>query len=151
MKKNDFRIISLSKFLLNEIEDISPLKMQKLLFFLRFEEIQDKNVENSFFKEKDNFEAWINGPVNRTSYLHFRDYFWKLDEDDLFLDLDNSIRQEISDKYSKYLEKYKDLEPEELVEKSHKNQSWKNARKGYKTNDICKVHLIEDKTFITFD
>ena len=51
------KIITLAKYLLTKGVD-SPLKIQKLLFFLRYEELKNQNnLEDSYFASNYNFQA----------------------------------------------------------------------------------------------
>ena len=49
-------ILSLAKYLVNK-GVTSPLKLQKLLFFLRYEELKNQTTEGSYFAKNYNFEA----------------------------------------------------------------------------------------------
>ncbi len=139
---------TLAKYLFSKgIE--SSLKIQKMLFFFRVEELQSNKLKNSFFQEKDNFEAWIYGPVNTDSFCYMRNYFSGDDEKEAYLLTQKEIKQ-IDKHYGRWFEKYKNLTPSELVSLSHKNQSWINARVGLGINDICKKKMLEDETFTTF-
>lgn len=75
MKKDT---ITLTKYLVAK-EVSAPLKIQKLLFFLRLEELKSQNsifrkfiifkkLVISYFEKENNFQAWIWGPVNVKSY-----------------------------------------------------------------------------------
>ena len=62
MRKNGNNIVQtgnvliLAKYLVNK-GVTSPLKLQKLLFFLRYEELKNQSTEDSYFAENYNFEA----------------------------------------------------------------------------------------------
>jgi len=47
---------TLAKYLLTKGVDF-PSKIQKLLFFMRVEEIRKDQTQNSFFKPNENFQA----------------------------------------------------------------------------------------------
>ena len=49
-------VLILAKYLVNK-GVTSPLKLQKLLFFLRYEELKNQSTEDSYFAENYNFEA----------------------------------------------------------------------------------------------
>ncbi len=147
MAKNN--IITLSKYLLTKGVD-SALKLQKILFFLRVEELKNKATKDSYFKDNQNFQAWIYGPVSYESYTFMYDYFAKLDETESFILSDEEVK-EIDKKYGKYLDKYIDKTPNELVELSHKNKAWIKARKGYAKDAVCKEYMDENESFIEFN
>lgn len=50
----------------------------------------------------------------------------------------------------KYLNKYIMFSPNELVDISHKNLSWINARGDLGANEICRNFMEENETFIKF-
>lgn len=138
----------LAKYLLTKgIE--SSLKIQKMLFFFRVEEHKNKDLNDSFFKENHNFEAWIYGPVNVESFKYMQQFFSGEAEKEEFLLNDNEIK-EIDKKYKKYFDKYKNYSPSTLVDKSHKNVSWINARGDIDPDDICHTYMEEDDAFTKF-
>ena len=49
-------VLILAKYLVNK-GVTSPLKLQKLLFFLHYEELKNQSTEDSYFAENYNFEA----------------------------------------------------------------------------------------------
>ena len=81
MEKN---VKTLAKYLFTKGIN-SSLKIQKILFFLRVEELKSKNTINSFFKEKNNFQAWIYGPVNLESFLEMQKLFSHEEEKDIYI------------------------------------------------------------------
>ncbi|MDE5767036.1 MAG: DUF4065 domain-containing protein, partial [Malacoplasma sp.] len=127
----------------------SPLKLQKLLFFIRYEELKNKTTNNSFFKKNKNFQAWIYGPVNFVSYRFMQKLFMKLDEKDTYI-LSNKEIKLIDKKYKKYFDKWNEYSPEELIEKSHKNLAWIKARKGIDPDCPSREILEEDEDFLKF-
>lgn len=146
--KTESKIISLGKYLIGK--DVStPLKLQKLLFFFRVEEIKTKK-ESGYFKKDKNFQAWIYGPVNEESYNYFKYYFWGKDEKDKLF-LDEKEFKEIDEKFSKVFSKYNKMSDKDLVKESHKNREWKKARKGLEKNVPC-TKFLSEKTpeFIIF-
>ena len=139
---------TLAKYLLTKgIE--SSLKIQKMLFFFRVEEYLNNDLYDSFFMEKDNFEAWIYGPVNVESFKFMQQFFSGEAEKEEFLLSKEDIKT-IDKKYGKYFDKYSYLTSSELVEKSHKNLAWINARGDLNPDDVCNTHLKEDDTFTKF-
>ena len=84
MQTNKQDVLTVAKYLLYRGVD-SPLRVQKLLFFLRYEEIQNEELEDSYFDDNFNFEAWIYGPVNRRSYNALQYYFNREDEKENFV------------------------------------------------------------------
>lgn len=131
----------------------SLLKIQKLLFFIRVEELKEnkfRKINDSFFNENHNFQAWVYGPVNVESFKYLQDWFNRTNEIEQYLLPENEM-EFIDSIYNKYYLMYKDMSINELIDRSHKNKAWKNSRKGYSTTEICRNYLEEDKTFIEFE
>lgn len=63
----------------------TALRLQKLLFMLRFEEVVNGELNNSYFAPNNNFQARINGPVNTEVYYYLRPMFIEIDEKDHYL------------------------------------------------------------------
>lgn len=150
-KKKDFEknTKTIGKWLITRGET-SLLRIQKLMFFLRVEELKNNDTKDSYFKDKDNFEAWVYGPVNTESFWYLHDWYYKLNELEVYL-LDEHQMSILEKRYGKYLKKYEHYTPNELVDLSHKNLAWKNARKNYGSDEICKEILLEDKSILEFE
>ncbi|MDE5599882.1 MAG: DUF4065 domain-containing protein [Ureaplasma sp.] len=139
--------ITLAKYLLTKgIE--SSLKIQKMLFFFHFEELSN-NLDYGFFNKKNNFQAWIYGPVNIESFFFMQKYFNNQEEKEMFF-LDSEEILELDGIYEKWYEKYSNFSASQLVELSHKNESWIKARGDKSPDEPCRNYMIEDKTFCTF-
>lgn len=155
---NEKNTKTLAKYLLTKGVD-SALKIQKMLFFFRVEEKISNfpSQENSYFDEKDNFEAWIYGPVNVESFKYMRNVFLSESEKEEFLldeknESEEKIIQELDKLYLQYFEKYNQYSARQLVEKSHKNLAWIEARGDLGPDDICHAKLNEnDKIFVEFE
>lgn len=140
---------TLAKYLLTKGVDF-PSKIQKLLFFMRVEEIRKDQTQNSFFKLNENFQAWIYGPVNVDSYKYLQPYFDELDEKENFL-LDEDEVKEIDKQYLESFEKWNKYSAQELVEISHSNKAWIKARGSLGVDEICKDKIDEQsKDFVEF-
>ena len=121
--ESNLDVMMIAKYLFYNTNDMSNLKLQKLLFFA-YKDYYQKNKLELF---DDNFQAWIYGPVLPNVYKNFykilgdndfekvNDYFNSRKKVKIFLD-------EISQKYG-------NLDVFELVKKTHKEKSWINARK----------------------
>lgn len=146
MKKN---IKTLTKYLIHK--DVqSLLKIQKILFLLRVEEISSSQ-KHSFFKPNHNFQAWIFGPVNVKSY-YYTQRFYSIDHKRKIKPFLTKQSIKIIDNiFGEWFEKYNKLDSTELKELSQRNKSWLIARKGLQPNDFCKNFLEEDYTFLEFN
>ena len=61
-----------------------------------------------------------------------------------------SLIEEIDKIFGKYLEKYRYKAPSTLVDESHRNLSWINARGDLDKDEPCNTYMKEDKSFIEF-
>ncbi len=126
-------------YCINKGVSISPLKLQKLLYYIQVWHII-KFDKNPMFDELA--EAWVNGPVYRSVYNTFKKKFFKNDdfavkmnEKELSQALDESL---ISLKLAKkngelllaVLDNYSIMSDEKLVFLTHSELPWNDARKG---------------------
>ncbi len=139
----------LAKYLLTKGVD-SALKIQKMLFFFRVEEKRSNfpSQNDSYFNEKDNFEAWIYGPVNVESFKEMQKLFRNEAEKEDYL-LDKNEISKIDKLYLNFYNEYIRYSARELVEKSHKNFAWIEARGDLGPDDICHTKLNEDSENFT--
>ncbi len=127
----------------------SSLRIQKILFFLRVEELRS-GKRSGFFREKDNFQAWIHGPVNVESFDEMRRFFSGDEEKEWFL-LSKKDVAALDATFGEWLKKYEFLSPSALIEKSRSNFAWINARGDLDCDAPCRTHLKEDETFVEFE
>lgn len=67
---SETKICEIIQYLLNECEDITPLALQKALYYIQ-------GFYYAFYKKflfSENCEAWVHGPVYRDIYFQYRDY-----------------------------------------------------------------------------
>lgn len=113
-------------------EDISPLKLQKVLFFLfgewgSFVKKADENNDGFSLKKfspylfDEDFEAWIYGPVVRKVYNEFQNE--KIEENKIFK---TSDEQYVGAFIKDLAEELFQLSDFRLVELSHQMECWKN-------------------------
>jgi len=67
---NDSKIDSVIKYLLNRCEDITPLALQKALYYIQGFYF----AFNQTFIFSEDCQAWTHGPVYRDIYFRYRDY-----------------------------------------------------------------------------
>lgn len=68
----DSKIYCAVKYLLNQCEDITPLALQKALYYIQ----GFYSAFYGIFLFSDNCEAWVHGPVYRDIYFEYRDYHY---------------------------------------------------------------------------
>ena len=116
------------------VNTLSPLKMQKLLFYAQA--WYAANTDNRLFK--DDIYAWKHGPVVEDVYHELKEYgsqdlkvlITKLEAED----------QEITDDLKTVLGVYGNMSAYELVARTHKEEVW---RKNYEsTNQLMPFEEI---------
>lgn len=144
------KTIQLAHYLIKKGDIVSPLRLQKMLFFMRYEEIKNNIIQSeSYFKPKNNFEAWVNGPVNVQVYNVLKLYFWGLDEAQIIDEnMPDDKFSEIDLKYNDFFNKWNDKETSELVDISHKNKSWIKARGNLNADEPSNEKMDESKDLI---
>lgn len=128
-------------------EEISPIKLQKTLYFLFAYYIKEKaQLMNSYntgeierldlpkYLFPANFEAWAYGPVDIDVYRD--DYSNDIKDEDLSIYEMNFVDSFIED-YGKSIMAVKDFQ---LVRLSHEDSAWKN---NYKDDESNKIPLVE--------
>ena len=149
--KNVMNIVIL--YCQNRGYSITPLKLQKLLYFIQAWHIVNFNKE-TLFEELP--EAWVNGPVYRSVYNTFKTQFYRNDNfkapplDEIPQKLEKMIElSSLSEDKQKFifevLEVYAPMSDESLIFLTHKAFPWNNARKGYSSIERCTNYIsIED-------
>lgn len=141
-------------FLLRASEDgelISPLKMQKLVYFAYVLYLVSKEGKERLFNEK--IEAWANGPVIPSLYGELKKYGSSPIDIREFVDISgedftkkyNGKVIEMLDKTYELCEKYTAFE---LVVATHSEKGWIEARKSLSPNEksnnpILDEHILE--------
>ncbi len=132
-------LLQLSKYVINYVNkmghDVNHLKLQKLIYYLDawHNVILDKPLI------KQDFEAWMHGPVCRELWDYYKDETIlygtielkngteiKLDVNNEQLEVINDVLDEYGDKTSYYLECL-----------THEEKPWDIARIGYSSSDRC--------------
>ncbi len=118
---------------------ISPLKLQKLLYYIQAWHIAKFNKETLYTSLP---EAWVNGPVYREVYNNYKEFFFrneniKTDFDEI--ELSNALKEKqklliLEEKQLNLiydvLNTYAKLSDEMLILMTHNEAPWNDARKG---------------------
>ncbi|WP_078597103.1 Panacea domain-containing protein [Evansella clarkii] len=154
--KNNYqrkRVTTLSPELQNVInwflskDSMSPKKLQKLLYYayswtLTLENEDSEELENRLFEE--DFEAWVHGPVIPDVYFEYRNYgYQNIPKKDFSPDLP----EEIEDILEQVWEEYGEFTGNELETITHKEDPWRNARKGYNPIERCNEKISDIDIF----
>lgn len=134
-------IIALMK---EEIENISPLRLQKTLYFLfayygasygqlskskEYKVTQNESLNLPEYLFDAQFEAWQYGPVIRDVYVSNK---YSLDYNDIDFSMSNfeiedkTMQQEITEYLREIIKSTLKISDFGLVERSHEDKEWKN-------------------------
>jgi uncharacterized phage-associated protein len=140
---------------------ITPLKLQKLLYYLDAWHIA-KFEKATLFEELP--EAWVNGPVYRVVYDMFKDDFFRnqdipdkcTDETEMSKFLEDLLQKmEISDEQRKLiyavLDTYSVFSDEKLVFMTHSEAPWNEVRKGLSPIERTTAKLSVDTIYDFFN
>jgi len=130
------RICDVAQYIFNEYRRVSnqiidEMKLQKLLYFSQRESLAI--LGRPMFKEK--FEGWKFGPMCRTIRAHYT-------ETEQGMDIEcNDISFENSYIVRNIIAEYGIIESWELSKISHREISWKNARRRLKPDENGEIPL----------
>lgn len=109
---------------------IDEMKLHKLLYFTQRECIVQ--MGEPMFAEK--FKAWRYGPVVLDIRQHYKD-------GTLDIGLSDGVVERYKSVFDKVFEHYARKSSWSLSTLSHGEISWKTARKGYLSQDVCDVDM----------
>lgn len=132
-------------------ELITPLKMQKLVYFAYVFYLVDKKGRERLFEER--IQAWPAGPVVPSLYRELKRYGSAPIKIEKFVDITeeeflNKNKPEVIKILNKVYEKCEQYTAFELVVFSHQEKGWLEARKGLRANEksnneILDKHILE--------
>lgn len=137
------KLISTISYIFNSIKEVTPLALQKLLYYIQSEYLYLYN--KPLFVE--DAEAWVHGPVYVNVYNLFKEFTYNPIDDNRFiifykkyLDLNEDEKNTIDlvlDTYGRYSGKV-------LENIAHKEVPWINARGEYGKDELCQ-NIISKK------
>lgn len=128
-------------------KSMSPKKLQKMLYYaqswtITLENEKADDIKNKLFKE--NFEAWVHGPVIPSVYHEYKKYGYTnipQIEDTIEFDEDiENILLQVFDVYGGY-------NGNELENITHQEEPWQKARKGFSSLELCQNVISEKEMF----
>jgi uncharacterized phage-associated protein len=144
-------IINVAKYLLNLAADgnnkVNPLKLQKLLYYC---EGWTLAITDKELFPKENFQAWVHGPVNVRTYHEFNNSYGMYDpiEAPEHACLDASVTVEQKAIIERVFEVYNQYSGSQLEEMTHAESPWLEAR-GNLPADIPTDRTIDKATMKT--
>ncbi|WP_284928705.1 Panacea domain-containing protein [Candidatus Phytoplasma sp. AldY-WA1] len=128
IEKNQINIFDVANYIIDKCDDISNLKLQKLMFYIYAHYLVKNNPQTLFTNSAEKqIEAWPYGPVFPYLYFEFRTY--GMDElKETPLGDKNKITSSSYQTIIDYiLEKYGKFKAWELAEKTHSEDPWTDA------------------------
>lgn len=117
-----------SKFDENHYVTITPLKLQKLVYYAQAWYVTLNDGEKIF---QDKIEAWVHGPVVRKLYDEYKKYGYNFINENV-KHIPNSIKN--NEKVKQILdlvwEIYHEYDAKTLEKLTHSEEPWRKARKG---------------------
>lgn len=126
-------------------DTISPLKLQKLLYYCQAWHL-------TIFKRRlfdEDIEAWAHGPVVRSQYNRFNHIKLYDNIHSVCIESNLDIHQESRDLINDVLAVYGEHSAGYLENLTHSESPWIEARKGYQEFERCS-EVISDESMIEF-
>ena len=140
ISKDEEKIDGIVKYFLKKCIDITPLALQKLLYYAQG---MNKAFNGEYLFEND-CEAWVHGPVYKNIYSKYKNYGYNLIGEDLkkYEDIDlNEFEKEVLDSIVLNFGCYSG----KILEKmTHNELPWRLTRKGLKDYESSD-RIIEKK------
>jgi len=111
-------------------KECTTMKLHKLLYYCQAWSMVWR--EKPLFKEK--IEAWANGPVIRKLFSFHRGLY-EIHAYDMAIGNANLLSQEQKSVIEDVIKFYGDKEPQWLIDLTHSEDPWRDARKGLKSEE----------------
>jgi len=142
--ETESKIDSIVKYLLSNSADITPLALQKLLYYAQ--SFHKVFFDNYLFSE--DCEAWVHGPVYRDIYYKYKGYGYDLIEDNDIMYKDIQLTETEKGILDSIIANFGCYSGKVLERMTHEEAPWRLARKGLKPNEnsnrIIKKDLLGD-------
>ena len=122
-------------------KEVSPLKLQKLLYYSQLWYF----VKNDNVLFQDKIEAWIYGPVVHSVWSNYK-YYRRDDIIRNHLDYTSFLSNDVINHLEEVWSAYGHLNASELVDLSHNEWPWINARKGLLINESTQKEVVIDNS-----
>lgn len=143
-------VFMITKYIIKKLQNYSytcsKVKIMKILYFVKGHYYQEKH--EPLFEE--HFEAWINGPVVRSVYAKLTyEYNWAYTYESVTNEEVKEMDEEIKAFVDKIVFLYGKFNDETLIETTHQEKPWKDAR-GNLSASSSSENLIDEVIFKTF-
>lgn len=123
-------VFDIAAYILHKIGKMTTMKLHKLLYYAQaWNLVWD---ERPLFKEK--IEAWANGPVIRELF-NFHRGLYEISSSDLTIGNMSKISETQAENIDEVLSFYGNKSAQWLIDQTHYELPWRNARKGLSSNE----------------
>lgn len=142
--RTEKKIDSVIKYLLKELGEVTPLALQKLLYY-------SQGFYKTFYDEflfDNDCEAWVHGPVYKEIYFKYRDYGYNPIEDKSIKFENINLTEAEEELLDSVIDNFGCYSAKTLEKMTHSERPWRLTRKNLKpeekSNEIIRKNLIED-------
>lgn len=128
-------VFDVACYVMSRVKRCTTMKLQKLLYYCQAWYLVWN--EEPLFRE--NIEAWANGPVIRELY-NFHKGLFNITEQMMTLGNPNRLSVEQKEDIDSVLNAYASRSSQWLIDQTHLEQPWRDARKGLSPNE--RGHVI---------
>ena len=123
-------VFDVASYIMSKVKQCTTMKLQKLLYYCQAWYLVWN--ERPLFRE--NIEAWANGPVIRELY-NFHKGIFTITDSMMTLGNPNRLSKEQMEDVDTVLKAYAPRSSQWLIEQTHTETPWKEARKGLSPNE----------------
>ena len=123
-------VFDVACYIMSKVKQCTTMKLQKLLYYCQAWYLVWN--ERPLFRE--NIEAWANGPVIRELY-NFHKGIFTITENMMALGNPNRLSKEQMEDVDSVLKAYAPRSSQWLIEQTHLERPWQDARRGLSPNE----------------
>jgi len=126
--KTEKKIDSVIKYLLKELGEVTPLALQKLLYY-------SQGFYKTFYDEflfEDECEAWVHGPVYKDIYFKYRDFGYNPIEDEKLVFENINLTEAEKELLDSIIDNFGCYSAKTLERMTHSERPWRLTRKNLK-------------------
>ncbi|MFW6270240.1 MAG: type II toxin-antitoxin system antitoxin SocA domain-containing protein, partial [Bacillota bacterium] len=142
--RTENKIDSVIKYLLKELGEVTPLALQKLLYY-------SQGFYKTFYDEflfADDCEAWVHGPVYKEIYFKYRDFGYNPIKDQKIKFEDIELTEAEEELLDSIIDNFGCYSAKTLEKMTHSERPWRFTRKDLKpeekSTEIIRKDLIAD-------
>ena len=145
--KTEDKIDSVVKYFLINCYDITPLALQKLLYYAQ----AFHKVFNGQYLFADDCEAWVHGPVYRNVYFKYKDYGYNPIEENIDDYKDVELTEVEEETLDSIIRNFGCYSGKVLEKMTHIETPWRQSRKGLHENEASEREIDKNVIFEYFN